>query len=162
MADKITLEGVACGASIVFLRKLGGMSRTQLRDRCGWKATDSALGKYETGARIPGENKLETLAAALGVPGSLLHDLQRALLSYVRMHPLELDLLLRKSGLQIEAGDVKEPSPTYEVGPLDQATERRWRTLAREKGALQQREVLLLLDTLLRAMTPAGDPSGAD
>lgn len=156
MASEITLEGVAFGAGITFLRKLAGWSRPQLRDRCGWNPGDSSLSKYESGARIPRSDKVEQLADAFGVPVSTLYDLQHVFLAYVRMHPVELDNLLRKSGLRVEPGEIREPTPRYETGQLDQATERRWLDLARERGAVHQREILLLRDTLLRSFLPAG------
>lgn len=148
--DQLTLEGAAFGAGIVFLRTLRGWSRPALKRACGWKPNDTGLGKYEKGTRIPGPGKREDLARALQVPVATFYDLQRAFLQYVRVHPVELDRLLRAAKLQIESSEVKEVETSYGGGTLDEETERRWAALAREKGAIEQREVLLTRDTVLR------------
>lgn len=157
--EPIQLDTAAFGAVIAFLRTLWGWTQGELAERCGTHETQ--VSNWETGKVMPRASSVRKLAKALGVSESTLYDLQQALLTYVTNHPVAFDSLLRTSSALRSPKEVREPQlPWGDDGP--QILQERWHTLAREKAAVQQREVLLLRDTLLESLGQRGEDPKTD
>lgn len=161
MAEKVTLEKAAFGASVAFLRAIHGWSQETLSEKCDPAANldASQISRIEAGKRRPGEPKVRAVAKALGVPISVLQGLQEEILSYVHAHPADLDSLLRVSGLLKQVEEIRETPATYDETNRERYLQKQWQDLAREQAAAKEREVLLVYDTIsLKLPPPSGTP----
>ena len=149
--DRVELESAAFGAVVSFLRVYHGWTQLELAERAGTGKT--RISTWENGKQKPRPDSVQKLARAFGVPAASLYGLQHALWSYVRSHPTDFEGLLRDAS---GPGEVREPPVHYEVGE-PKALDRRWRELARDGGAVEERKILLLRDTLFRNPEPGDD-----
>lgn len=145
--DRVQLETAAFGKAIAFLRTCRGWTQAELAERAG--AGESRISTWENGKQMPRDSSVEKLARAFGVPPANLYGLQHALSTYVRSHPTDFEVLLEVASVPRSPGEeVREPPTGYQLGDRTRLNER-WQELARDRGAMEERQTLLLRDTLL-------------
>lgn len=152
MAEQVSLQSAAFGAVVTFLRSLRGWSQEELAAECRENIDGSQISRFEAGKRMPRPPKVHALAQALLVPPGVLYGLQEALLRFVSAHPVDFDALLRSTVSPGAIEEVREPPAGESPGP---PLREQWRSLAREQGALKEREILLFHETLMELLGEA-------